>query len=172
MQASDKAEFVRVLTGLAAIKRVDMTKEAYEMWWLSMREWDITEFREAASHLIKTCEWMPSPYDFDQLKRLERPSANEAWEMAITHSNGHWRKNRSCGDHNIDSVVSTMGGYQALAMCEIDKLGFLERRFLSTYNDFSDSHAARAALPYLSELSSARIGEAVQVSKIKFVEEQ
>ena len=87
MAPDDKPEFVRVLNGLAAIKRVDLTKEAYEMWWGSMSDWSIDDFRGAAGHLLKTCQFMPSPYDFEQLRVVHEKTGHEAWAGVLEHCN-------------------------------------------------------------------------------------
>ena len=166
METNDKKEFVRVLTGLAAIKRVDMTKEAYEMWWASMQDWPIDEFREAAGYLLKTCEFMPTPFDFAELKKLQRPSAHEAWSTALSHCNGTWRTTRSCGDNRVDAAVASVGGYQALALCDLDKLGFYEKRFIEAYGDFVESDDARKALPDLTERTTVRVGGPAPVAQL------
>ena len=158
MTPDDKKEFVRVLTGLAAIKRVDMTREAFEMWWAAMQDWSIADFRDAAGYLLNTCEFMPTPYDFAELKKLSRPSAHEAWAQALSFCMGAWRRSASCGDKRIDAAIATIGGYQTVALCDTDKLGFYERRFIETYNNFVESDDARQALPDLTERTTVRIG--------------
>ncbi len=92
MDNNDRPEFLRVLNGLAAIKRVDLTKEAYEIWWQSMKDWPIDEFKEGARHLLKNCQFMPTPYDFEQLRKKGEVSAHEAWAMALRHAEGAWRQ--------------------------------------------------------------------------------
>lgn len=79
MESTDRAEFVRVLNGLAAIRRVTLTAEALEMWWGSMRHWQLAPFKTAATQLLRTCQFMPTPYDFEQLALAEWPTAAEAW---------------------------------------------------------------------------------------------
>lgn len=166
MGTDDKKEFVRILTGLAAIKRVDMTKEAFEMWWAAMQDWRIDDFREAAGYLLKTCEFMPTPFDFTELLKLQRPSAHEAWAKAISFCEGGWRRSSSCGDNRIDAAVASIGGYQTLALCDLDKLGFYEKRFIETYNDFSESDDARKALPDLTERTTVRVGGPAPVAQL------
>ena len=152
MESSDRKEFVRVLNGLAAIKRVDLTKEAYELWWLTMQDWTIDEFRVAAGFLLKNCQFMPAPYDFERLRKESETSAHEGWSLALNHAKGAW-KDGVLGDDTIDKVVAMLGGYSVIALTNTDKLGFLERRFIDAYNDLSHSHFVRKALPNLTDRS-------------------
>ena len=166
MDSNDKPEFVRVLNGLAAIKRVDLTEEAYEMWWLSMVDWQLSDFTEAACFLLKNCQFMPAPNDFEDLRKKSMPSAHEAWADAQSACLG-WRSN-SCtsGDALIDSVVSVIGGYRQIALCDVDKLVFLEKRFIETYNDFKGGNNVRQALPNLIDRPQLRHDSPVQIGAI------
>lgn len=165
MNNEDKQEFVRVLNGLAAIKRVDLTKEAYEMWWLSMNDWDIADFRGAASHLLKSCEFMPAPHDFEQLKKAQKPNAREAWADALAFADGRWRTEIH-PDPTVNDVVHSLGGWSAIALCNLEKLGFLERRFLDTYSERIESDGARKALPNFNEKAQLRNGKVTAIEDI------
>jgi len=163
VEVDDRAEFVRVLNGLAAIKRVDLTEDAYELWWHSMRDWPINDFKVAAGYLLKNCQFMPAPNDFEELRKKNRPSAHEAWADALCFADGAWRKDVH-EDKRLNAVVDAIGGWPAIALCETAKLGFLERRFIETYNDFSDSDDARLALPDLTERTQN--DKALQIGQI------
>ena len=165
MDSSDRTEFVRVLNGLAAIKRVDLTEDAYELWWQSMKSWPIDGFKDAAGYLLKNCQFMPTPYDFEQLRKKNAPSAREAWATALAHAEGAWRKG-VLGDVLTDQVVETLGGYRLIALTNSDKLGFLERRFMDAYNDLSDTGGVREALPNLSKRPQLQNSSPVQLGKI------
>ncbi len=165
MDSSDRPEFVQVLNGLAAIRRADLTKEAYELWWQSMKNWSIDGFKDAAGYLLLNCQFMPTPYDFEQLRKKGEVSAHEAWAMAMHHVEGAWRQG-VLGDALIDQVVAALGGYRVIALTKTDKLGFLERRFLDTYNDLLDTSVAREALADLTERARIRNGSPVQIGKI------
>ena len=161
MDSSDREEFVRVLNGMAAMKRIDLTEEAYKMWWLAMKAWSIDNFREAAGYLLTKCQFMPTAYDFDQLREALQPSACEAWTNVITHAGiGDWKKGPT-GDRRTDTAVTAIGGYVAVAMCNTDKLGFLERRFMDAYNDLSYSDSVRKTLPDLTDRPRLQNGSGV-----------
>ena len=165
MEAENREEFVRVLTGIATIKGKDLTKEAYELWWNAMQSWPIDDFITAASYLLKNCQFMPSPYDFEQLRKKGEPSAHEAWATALTHADGAWRQG-VLGDALTDQVVAMLGGYSVIALTNGDKLGFVERRFLDAYNDLLDTGGVREALPNLSERPRLQNGSAVQIGEV------
>lgn len=151
MAPSDKPEFLRVLNGLASIKRVDLTPEALDLWWSAHADWEIEDFRAAASQLVKTCQFMPSPKDFEELRKAARPTSGEAWVKALDHaSSGNYRVQGNMGEPLIDRVVRALGGYQVIAMCSDDKLGFLERRFCEHYESMSDAEDMREALPQIA----------------------
>ena len=165
MDAENREEFVRVLTGMATIKGKDLTTEAFELWWNAMQGWGINDFKDAAGYLLKNCQFMPTPYDFQQLRKKGEVSAHEAWSMAMQHVEGAWRQG-VLGDALIDRVVTALGGYSVIALTKTDKLGFLERRFLDTYNDLLDTSVVREALPDLTERPRIQNGSLVHIGNI------
>ena len=165
MDNNDRPEFVQVLNGLAAIRRVDLTTEAYELWWQSMKDWPLDDFKDAAGYLLLNCQFMPTPYDFEQLRKKGEVSAHEAWSMAMQHVEGAWRQG-VLGDALTDRVVAMLGGYGVIALTHQEKLGFLERRFLDTYNDLLDTSGVREAFPDLTERPRIKQGSPVQIGKM------
>ncbi len=166
VDSSDRSEFVRVLNGLAAIKRVDLTTDAYELWWNAMQGWKISDFKYAAGYLLKNCQFMPAPYDFEQLRKKGETSAHEAWSMALNHADGAWRQG-VLGDALTDRVIAMLGGYSVIALTNREKLGFLEHRFRDAYNDFLDTGSVRKALPDLTERARLQNDSPVQIGKIE-----
>ena len=165
MDRGARPEFVRVLNGLAEIKNADLTKDSYELWWQSMKNWSIDDFRDAAGYLLLNCKFMPTPYDFEQLRKKGEVSAHEAWSMALHHADGAWRHG-VLGDALTDRVIAALGGYSVIALTHKDKLGFLERRFLDAYKDILDTSVVRKALPDLTERTRIQNGSPVQIGKI------
>ncbi len=165
MEAENREEFVRVLTGIATIKGKDLTKEAFELWWNAMQGWEISDFKEAAGYLLNNCQFMPQPYDFEQLRKKNAPSAREAWAKALQHAERAWKQG-VLGDALTDQVVAMLGGYRTLALTDSDKLGFLERRFIDAYDDFQDTGGVREALPDLTERARIQNSLPVQLGKI------
>lgn len=163
MTPKDKPDFIKQLIGLAAVKPgKDLTPEAYEIWWNAMQDWSLEEFKQAAAHLAKSVEFMPSPYHFEQLRKAGRPTAGEAWEKARKACGsaiqyGQVTHNGTCGDPTIDAAVRAIGGYGVIAMCDTDKLHFLERRFAEHYESIQDAKDVREAVPQIAQ-PDRRIG--------------
>ena len=170
MIESDKTKFIATLMGLAAVKPgKGLTKEAIEIWWLAMESWNLEEFKQAAAHLVRSIEFMPSPFHFEQLRKAGRPTAGEAWEKARKACGsaiqcGQVTHNGTCGDEMIDRVVRAIGGYGAIAMSDRDKLPFLERRFAEHYASIQDASDVREAVPQIAQ--DRRLGLSAQVRQI------
>ncbi len=165
MDSSDRDEFLQVLNGLATTNRVDLTKEAYELLWQTMKDWPIGDFKEAAGYLLKNCQFMPKPYDFEQLRKKGELSASEAWAKAMQHAEGAWRQG-VLGDALTDRVIAMLGGYSVVALTNTDKLGFLERRFKDAYADIKDTDGVREALPDLTERPRIQNSSPVQIGEV------
>lgn len=166
MLPSDKEQFLRVINGLATIMPgAKITPEALDLWWLTLRDWSLEEFKAAAAHLLGTCKFMPTPKDFMDIRRSSRLSAGEAFYRAMQVAR-HASRNEtnSSGDPFIDAVANACGGYFAMGMADTEKLGFLERRFSEHYETMSDREGTREALPeitggakYLDTLANKRL---------------
>lgn len=150
MQVTDRQKFVKTLNGLAALKPgKELTSEAIDIWWTSMRGWSIEEFVTAASHLAGSVEFMPSPFHFEQLRKASKPTDGEAWAEALKRCTA-WRTGASWGDV-IERAVAAVGGYRALAMADVESaLPHIERRFKEAYAEMDDAETVRQALPHLA----------------------
>lgn len=155
MTPADKREFAEIVTGFAELKGKALSKPALMLFWNAMQDWTIEDFRAAASQLVKTCEFMPTPKHFEDLRKASRPTSGEAWDLARRSCGsaiqcGQVTQNGTCGDPFIDRVVRAMGGYGVIAMCDSDKLHFLERRFSEHYEAMQDIEDVREALPQIA----------------------
>lgn len=163
MTPADKQAFAEIVTGFAELRGKQLSRAALGLFWNSMQHWNIDEFREAANQLIRTCDWMPTPKHFEDLRKAGRPTAGEAWIKARGNASsafscGQITQGRSCGDPLIDRAVRAIGGYGAIAMCETDKLHFLERRFAEHYEAMQGSDDIREALPQIANEKNAKLG--------------
>jgi hypothetical protein len=156
MQSTDRAEFVRVLNGLAAVKGKELTKEALEIWWGAMARWTLADFKSAASHLVSSIQWMPSPYDFQQLLKAGELTPSEAWaEVLLACRN--WRTPDILPNGRISRAAACVGGFRAIAMADIERdLPHILRRFLDAYAELSDVESVRNALP---DIAPPRLGK-------------
>jgi hypothetical protein len=149
MNATDKIEFSKILNGLAAMKpAAKLTPESLELFWRAMTDWPLDEFKLAATHLAKTCEFMPNPFHFEQLRKSSKQTAGEAWAIALRDCTC-WRGARPSPGGLIDRAVSAIGGYKAIAMTSDEAMPFIERRFKDAYEQLEDAVTIREALPNL-----------------------
>lgn len=160
MQPSDKPQFLKVLNGLAAIKKTQLVPEALDLWWGCMASWSIEDFKAAAMEVLKRTDFMPTPKDFEDLRRAGRASTGEAWIEA--------RRNVVWGLHGftlhsscpplIAQAVRAIGGPNVLGMCDEVKLTFLEKRFCEHYETMQDSESVRESLPQLQRPDWLQLG--------------
>lgn len=150
MKPSDRTEFVEIVLGFAELKGKQLSAPALELYWRSLQHWPLPAFKAAAEQLVRTSEFMPGPKEFEDLRKAGRPTAGEAWGRVLQHvRDSAWRKG-PLGDPLIDKVVSCLGGYGAIALCELDKAHFLERRFAEHYEAIQDAEDVRNALPQIA----------------------
>ena len=152
MQASDRVDFLKVLNGMAAMKKAQLIPEVLDLWWACMADWSIQEFKAAAVHVLKNTTFMPQPKDFEDLRKAGRNTAGEAFASV-----GQWLKYGPYGytlqpntPRIIAAAIRAMGGADAYAMCEVDKLPFLEKRFCQHYETLEEAEETREALPQLA----------------------
>jgi hypothetical protein len=148
MQPKDREEFLKVLNGLSALKGKSLAVEALDLWWMSMQKWELADFKAAAAHLVGSCQFMPTPYDFNQLKRAGEPTSGEAWEKAFAYC-AHKRGPTPGG--RIDRAALAVGGYYNMGMANIETaIPHIERRFKEAYEDLADVEEIREALPEIT----------------------
>jgi len=149
---NDREAFLEVVIGFCELKSKQLSAPALELYWRSMQGWSLDEFRAAAEQLLRTCEFMPTPKDFEDLRKASGPAVSEAWAAAREFAGslyyaGRYREGE-IGDRAIDLAVQSIGGYPAIAMCDTDKLHFLEKQFSERYSESRDVMEARQALAY------------------------
>lgn len=150
MLQADFERFRNVLAGMAELFKTELSTVLLDAYWLALREWPLDEFEQAAGHLMGSEEFMPRPVKFNQLRKAHLPTAGEAFAAAVSHAaSGAWRRGDS-GDASVDRAVRAIGGYVVIAMCEEEKLPFLERRFSEHFETMADADEVRGALPDFS----------------------
>lgn len=157
MIQADKQTFAQIVMGFAELKGKQLSKPALELFWNSMQHWPIEDFQAAANQLIRTCEFMPTPKHFEDLRKAGRATVGEAWLKAKDAAGScyvggaiGYGSGGSCGDPLIDRVVRAVGGYRAIAMCDSDKLGWLEKRFAEHFESMQDAEDTRDAVPQIA----------------------
>jgi hypothetical protein len=147
---ADKAEFVKVVMGFAELKGKQLSLPAVELYWRAMRNWELQDFMAAAERLVSTSQYMPEPYHFHELRKAGLETAPEAWARAVRHAASSAYRRGPIGDPLIDKCVEIVGGYAAIALSDVSKLQFIERRFCEHYATIGDAQETRDAVPQIA----------------------
>lgn len=162
MKPQDFESFSQVVAGFAELRGKQLSPAAIKLYWASMQHWSIEDFIRAAEHLILSCQFMPTPKDFEDLRKASGTTPGEAWALVLEHCKGAYRSGKGIDDGGpIDTAVRGLGGYKAIALYDSDYLGALERRFAERLAETQDALEIRAALPNLPLTSGLqRLGHA------------
>lgn len=151
MTIDDYEAFCEIVIAFAELKGRKLSAPAIELYWRAMQHWTIEDFRAAAEHLLRTCEWMPLPSHFEALRKSSNPTAAEAWERVLEHCKGRYRDGSGVDDGGpIDRAVAGIGGYRAIAFHDSEKAHFLQREFAQRMRELEDVDAVRVALPHFA----------------------
>lgn len=154
MDLSDFERFNAVMNGMAKLFDREIDNMLLDAYWLALRDWPLADFEQAAGHLMATARFMPRPADFNELRKAAKPVPAEAWLTARKACKSAWTphgyRGGTSGDPLIDKAVQAIGGYAAIAMCDTDKLHFLERKFAEVYESLDSAEEVRQALPSLT----------------------
>lgn len=152
MIQADYDAFCEIVVGFAEIKGKSLSAPAIKIYWQSMQHWSLAEFRAAAQHLLRTCAFMPTPKDFEDLRKAGKPTASEAWDLVLQHCKGAYREGAGLdGGGPIDTAVSGLGGYRALAFHDSEKLHFMQRQFAERFEEADDVMSTRQRLPAITD---------------------
>jgi hypothetical protein len=153
MQPADLEEFTKVMNGMAAMRKATLIPEVLDLWWACMANWAIGEFKVAAIEVLKTTDFMPTPKDFEDLRKAGRPTPGEAWIEARRHlvwGLHGYTLHQDCPPL-IARTVRAIGGANVIGMCDENKIPFLEKRFCEHYEAMGDSDWVRQTLPQIAE---------------------
>ena len=153
MQSTEFQQFKSVMAGMGRVFGADIDGVILDAYWLALRDWPLDEFQAAASHLLANSQFMPKPADFTALRKAGQPTAGEAFQKAREILKRLYPREYSghqSGDPRLDAAIRACGGYEALAMCTSENIGFFERRFAEHYESITDAESVRGALPNLT----------------------
>jgi hypothetical protein len=151
MTPADRNDFCQIVLGLAELYGKQLSSPALALYWNSLRHWPLDDFRTAAELLLRRCEFIPAPRDFDALRRAAQPLAGEAWARVLAHLRSGYRSGAGVDDGGpIDQAVLSLGGYQSLAFRDTQYLGIDERRFVERFAQVVEAVEVRRALPRLA----------------------
>ena len=161
MTPADRKPFLEVLVGFAELKGKQLSVPAMELYWRAMQQWTLSEFKAAAEQLLRTCGFMPLPKDFEDLRKAGRQTAGEAWADVLRYARYEYspsglqlidfqRREEPRFDPFVLRVVNAIGGFRAIAMSDVDRTQFLERRFCEHFETMQEAADVREAVPEIA----------------------
>jgi hypothetical protein len=83
MQESEKQEFASILKASMEVYDKSLSADALRIWWATMAEIPMPDFRKAITAHVTTSQFAPKPADIlNQFKKHDgRPGVEEAWAM-------------------------------------------------------------------------------------------
>lgn len=148
MTPEDRPKFLEIVVGFAELRGKQLSAPALELFWNAMQGWSIEDFTAGANQLMRTCEFFPTPKNFEDLRKASSMTPGEAWGLVRDAArNGH-----PCPtDPKIAAAVRALGGIRAIGMTATDQMHFLERRFAEHYESIIDVEITREALPGIAK---------------------
>jgi hypothetical protein len=94
---------------------------------------------------MRTCEFFPNPFHFEQLRRASEPTAGEAWVRVL-------RGDALAAGSREARAAAIVGGQQHIRHANIERdLPHIQRRFIEAYEQLAEVDVVREALPELSD---------------------
>jgi hypothetical protein len=164
VKPTDRKKFLEVVVGFAELKGKSLSAPALELYWRSLQHWSLEDFQLAAEQLLRSCEFMPLPKDFEDLRKAGRETAGEAWATVLECARGG--RALPQGEPLLARAVNAIGGLRAVMMSDVDKTQFLERRFCEHFEQMQDSDEVREAVPEIAFSDRNRLSGPQGVKKL------
>lgn len=157
MDASDRKQFVRIITGLADVYGRELSPFALEVYWETLAELPIDAIDRAAMSCAKGGRFMPTPADLRAAAGIASPKdrAQLAWETVRRHI-GRIGGYASVDfeDRATNATIRGLGGWVNLTARETEELDTYTRHaFLQAYPAWAGRSAGEAGdhLPGIME---------------------
>lgn len=144
MKPADYESFCEVVVGFAELRGKQLSKAALKLYWQAMQDWRLDEFREAAEHLLRTSEFMPTPKQFEDLRTAGEPTAAEAWTIVLSGA-------PLPPGSRMHRAAEACGGQVAIRHENVERsLPFTQKRFIDAYEDLTRVDPVREDLPQIA----------------------
>jgi hypothetical protein len=164
VKTPDFQRFNELMTGMARMYGSAIDRIVLDAYWLALRDWELDDFEAACGHLMRTSKFMPRPAEFTELRKAGDATPGEVFgtlrQWLHYTPNGYQLKPST--PRRIASAFAAIGGAQGYAMCDSDKLHFLEKRFCEHYEQISEHEDVRQALPGILDARLKRLMEAAK----------
>lgn len=143
MTLDDFDEFSKVVVGFAELKGKKLSPPAIKLYFRAMQHWSLDEFKLAAEQLLRTSTFMPTPKEFEDLRKAGDLTAGEAWDLV---KSGAVLEPGS----RAYRAAQIVGGQYYIRHADVERdLPFIERRFLQAFADLEKVDPVREALPQI-----------------------
>lgn len=149
MTPTDKRRFAQVIAAFAEIKGRALSAPAIELYWAAMQDWTIEAFEQAAHHLLRTCEFFPTPADFQKVRRAGQLQAPEAWALVLDAIRRGAHRYGQLDDipADVKRAVTACGGWHTIGNADEFRISQIERAFLQHFASLDNVAEARAGAP-------------------------
>ena len=138
MTSNDKQEFFTWLAGIAAMKRVDVSKSILNIWFETLVDYDLSAIKTAFQKHLRDPDgghWMPQPSDIiRQIDGGVGDQAELAWAKAFRAVSlvGSY-SDVVFDDAIIHAVIDGMGGWVKFCAGEYKDFDFKRLEFVKAY---------------------------------------
>jgi hypothetical protein len=162
MKASDKPQFMELITDVLAFYKQDVSDFAITVWWQASQNFELEQVRKAlTSHAMdpEKGQFPPKPADLVRmLQGTHTDRALLAWNKAykaISQVGAY--QTLDLGDPIAHAAIQTLGGWPKFCQSQVDELPFLQKRFCDFYRTYT-TRGVEDAPTRLSGISATENG--------------
>ena len=147
MQVDDFVDFQNYLVGVASMRRVDLSSMQIEIWFETLREYDLSAVKKAFTNHLRDPDngkWMPQPSDIiRQIDGGVGDQAELAWAKAFRAVSlvGSY-SDVVFDDAIIHAVIDGMGGWVKFCAGEYKDFDFKRLEFVKAYRAIKNRGAS------------------------------
>lgn len=159
MERADYRPFCEVVLGFAELKGKQLSAPALELYWRALQHWSLADFRLAAEQLVRTSEFMPTPKDFEDLRKAGDETAAEAWDAVFFK--------RGAVTPRARRAAELAAGGRYLGHLDLEReVPHVQRRFMEIYRELADVEQTRGAVP---QIAAKRTNGLTHVARVQQV---
>lgn len=144
MTLDDFSEFSNVVRGFAELKGRELSAPALKLYFRALMHWSLDDFKRAAELLLRTCEFMPTPKDFEDLRKTGEPTADEAWAIVLSGA-------KLPLGSRMARAANTLGGQASIRREDTERtLPFTRNKFCEAYDVLTKVDPVREAVPQIA----------------------
>lgn len=138
MTKENLPEFLKIITTLSAVYDKNVSEELYDIYFESLKDFDIDEVKNAAGICVKTSKFFPKPAEIIALiKPVEGldDKANKAWNLLLKAISRYgYYDSVQFEDVVIHSCIRAMGGWMQVSDRQPDT--WMHKDFVDFYKSY------------------------------------